>query len=523
MKPKREGEGWIRFVEPDIASPSLRDNTGDAERLIKGISAALRTAHVRIEFPLLKRVPSLLRKYEYRLKAAVYWGWTSWHVVDLCPLSPERSIYGLAVDLGTSTVVVRMLDLITGASLCERSFRNPQNEIGLDVLTRIHFAAQPDGLRRLQALLITKLNAVMAQLGAEQGIALESVAGMVVAGNTIMTHLFLGLDPSWICREPYTPVTNHPPIFEARELDLALNPLAPVLALPNIGSYFGGDLIAGILATGMAARPETSLFVDVGTNAEVVLGNREWLMGCAGAAGPALEGGVAGVGIMAGPGAIDKVTLDSRSGGFHFRTIENEPPVGFCGSGLIDLTAQLYLAGMIDEQGKFAPARCGALLKEDDGIKHLLLVPARDSGTGTDLTIAQADIDSLIRSKAAMYTILVTITKMVHLSLRDIRRIYIGGTFGSYIDPKSAVTIGMLPDVPLEVYAARGNTSLAGATQVLLSAEARESARRIRDRITYVELNVNQEFMNLFSAAKFLPHTDKALFPSVRVPENTGT
>ena len=522
MNSKKEVEGWIRFVEPDIAPPSLHDNTGDVERLIKGLSAALRAEDVCVDLSLLKRAPSLLREHEYRVGVAVWRGKTSWNVIGLFPRSPQQPIYGTAVDLGTSTVVIRMLDLMTGVAVDERSFLNPQNEIGLDILTRVHFAAQDGGLRKLQTVLIEKLNDELAYLAWEQGVAPESIMGMAVAGNTTMTHLFLGLDPYWMCREPYTPVTNNPPMVKASELNLALNPLAPVLVLPNIGSYFGGDLIAGILATGIAEQSEVSLFIDVGTNAEVVLGNRDWLMGCAGAAGPALEGGVASAGVMAGPGAIEKVAIDPHSGEWRIGTIANKPPVGICGSGLIDLVAQLYLAGMIDERAKFVPDRCGTNLKELDGMKHLVLVVSKDSGTGRELTLSQADIDSLIRSKAAMYTILVTITKMVSLSLKDIRKIYIGGTFGSYIDPESAVTIGMLPDVPLEVYAAHGNTSLAGTTQVLLSAEARDRAQQIRDRITYVELNVNQEFMNLFSAAKFLPHTDKALFPSVRLRENTG-
>jgi uncharacterized 2Fe-2S/4Fe-4S cluster protein (DUF4445 family) len=515
-------DGWIRCVEPDIAPPSLKDNRGDAERLTKGISAALRAENVSIDLSLLKRVPSILREHEYKVRVAVWRGATSWNVIGLLPWSSEESIYGLAIDLGTSTVVLRVLDLMTGVSVDERSFLNPQNDIGLDILTRIHFAAQDGGLRKLQTVLIDKLNDELAHLAKELGPAPESIMGLAVAGNTTMTHLFLGLDPYWMCREPYTPTTNNPPIIKAHELNLALNPLAPVLVLPNTGSYFGGDLIAGILATGMMEQDEISLFVDVGTNAEVVLGKREWLMGCAGAAGPALEGGVASVGMMAGPGVIDKVAIDSHSGEFHIRTIGHKPPVGICGSGLIDLVAQLYLAGMIDERGKFVPDRCGARLREHDDMKHLVLVQPEDSGTGTGLALNQTDIDSLLRSKAAMYTILVTISKMVNLSLKDIRKIYIGGTFGSYIDPESAVTIGMLPDLPLEVYTAHGNTSLAGTTRVLLSAEARDRAYRIRDRITYVELNVNQEFMNLFNAAKFLPHTDKALFPSVRVRENTG-
>jgi uncharacterized 2Fe-2S/4Fe-4S cluster protein (DUF4445 family) len=266
----------------------------------------------------------------------------------------------------------------------------------------------------------------------------------------------------------------------------------------------------------MTHQDEISILVDVGTNAEVVLGNREWLMGCAGAAGPALEGGVARMGMMAGPGVVDKVIADPETGEFRIRTIENKSPVGICGSGLIDLVAQLFLLGMIDLRGKYVKKKCGKRLRKVDGVNHFVLVFPQDSGTGNALTLSQPDIDALIRSKAAMYTILTTVTHMINVSIQDISRFYIAGTFGSYTDPRSAITIGMIPDLALETYKPLGNTSLTGASLALLSGEAREEIYKIRDRVTYVELNVNQEFMNLFSAAKFIPHTNRSLFPSVR-------
>jgi len=263
----------------------------------------------------------------------------------------------------------------------------------------------------------------------------------------------------------------------------------------------------------------------VGTNAEVVIGNRDWLMACAGAAGPALESGVADMGMMAAPGVIDSVVIDPDTVAFTVGTIperdtsaasENRGPIGICGSGLIDLVSQLFLAGMIDLMGKYVPDRCGERLTKMDGIRHLIVVPAEGSGTGKPLTLSQIDIDGLIRSKAAMYTILTTISRTVNIAFDEIGRFFVAGTFGSYINPRSAITIGMIPDLPLDTYVSLGNTSLSGATMALLDAGAQETLFRIRDRITYLELNVNQEFMNLFSAAKFLPHTDRSLFPSVK-------
>jgi uncharacterized 2Fe-2S/4Fe-4S cluster protein (DUF4445 family) len=339
---------------------------------------------------------------------------------------------------------------------------------------------------------------------------------MSVAGNTTMTHLLLGLNPYGLCREPYIPVINKPALIEANKLGLNIHPKAPVLICPNVGSYFGGDLIAGILALGMTDQEDVSILIDVGTNTEVVLGNREWLMACAGAAGPALEGGVASMGMMAGPGVIDKIVIEPESDEFRIRTIGNNAPLGICGSGLIDLVAQLFLAGMIDMRGRFVEGRCGKRLSSIEGMRHLVVVASEDSADGNDLTISQSDIDALLRSKAAMYTILTTITQMIHLSMKDIRHFYISGTFGSFIDPKSAITLGMLPDLPMKTYQPAGNTSLSGAELALRSEEARDEIFRIRDRVTYIELNVNQDFMNLFSAARFIPHTERSLFPSVK-------
>lgn len=495
----------------------MRDNTADVDRLVRGMRRALEGEDVFVDLAIDQKLPRTLRQYGYRVQAIVYRDRGGWHLIDILPREKNQRIYGLAVDLGTSTVVVRLLDLNGKQSLAESSFRNPQLEFGTDVLARIHYAAQNGGLKMLQSRLRDRLNSEVSQLTERLGIPNHQIMGLSASGNTTMTHLFLGLDPYWICREPYIPVRNKPELIPAKTLGLAIHPEAPVLVLPNAGSYFGGDLIAGILASGMTRRSDTAILLDVGTNAEVVIGNSEWLMACAGAAGPALEGGVAHMGMMAGPGVIDQVRIDPQSGEFILRTIGNHLPVGICGSGLIDLVSELFLTGMIDIRGKFVAAKCGSRLTETDGIKRLIVVSAKESGAGQPLTLSQPDIDALIRSKAAMYTILTTIANTVSIPLAEIPRFYISGTFGSYIDPRSAITIGMIPDRPLETYISLGNTSLEGAGMTLLSSQDKERAYRIRDQVTYLELNVNQEFMNLFSAAKFIPHTDRDLFPTVRV------
>ena len=505
---------WIKNVS--LSPPSLQDNTADSERLISALRAALQTEdEIQMDFSLLAKLPAVLRANDFRVRCIVYQDAGRWLVLDIRGMDDMRPAAGLAVDLGTTRVVLRLLDLASGRTLAESGFDNPQLTVGPDILTRIHFTESTGGLTELNDLIISGLNGAVADVCRQQQLQSEDIYFLAVAGNTTMTHLFLGLNPRWIIREPYIPVVNNPDILKAADLGLQVNSAARVLIFPNIGSYFGGDLIAGILYSGLHNASETAILVDVGTNAEVVVGNQNWLIACAGAAGPALEGGVTKMGMMAGPGVVDRIRIDPRTRQISLHTIADKPPRGICGSGVIDLAAQLYISGMIDIRGKLMPDACGKQLTETDGLKQLVVVPADRSATGLDLTISQADLDSLIRSKAAMYTILETITQSVGMELKELAEFYVAGTFGSFIDPRSAITIGMLPDLPIDNYRTLGNSSLGGAALALTSMTGLMEIENIRDRITYLELNVNQDFMNRFSAAKFIPHTDRTLFPSV--------
>jgi uncharacterized 2Fe-2S/4Fe-4S cluster protein (DUF4445 family) len=507
---------WLRAVS--LPPPSLQNNLADADRLAATLKAILQTDDaIHIDLTVLKKLPDLLRKSDFKIQCLLFKNRGQWSVLDVRGTGDLRPAAGLAVDLGTSRVMLRLLDLADGRILAETGFDNPQSTIGPDILTRVHFTETGGGLAKLNTLIIGGLNSAMVAACRIARIEPEDIYALAVAGNTAMTHLFLGLNPRWMIREPYIPVINKPEILKAADLGLQVNPAAGIYIFPNIGSYFGGDLIAGILYAGICSTSETALLVDVGTNAEVVAGNKSWLIACAGAAGPALEGGVTKMGMMAGPGVIDKIAIDPQSCEFELHTIEDKPPRGICGSGIIDLAAQLFLADMIDIRGKLIPANCGNRLKEIDGFTHLVVVPAGQSAVGCDLTVSQADLDSLIRSKAAMYTILETLTLSVGIQLKDLTTFYVAGTFGAFIDPRSAITIGMLPDLPLDCYKPLGNSSLGGAAQALTSAGSLAEIDRIRDRITYLELNVNQEFMNRFNAARFIPHTDMSLFPSVKV------
>jgi uncharacterized 2Fe-2S/4Fe-4S cluster protein (DUF4445 family) len=509
---------WIHTIS--LTPPSLKDNTADADRLIQALKSRLDTPVIDIDPDLLKVLPTVLRACKFKVRCILFKERHQWVLTGITEAQDPTPIAGLAIDLGTTRVVLRLIDLAGGSTLAESAFDNPQDSIGPDILARIHFAEKENGLKKLNTLIINGLNNAIVQLCESQHVKPQQIYALSVAGNTTMTHLFMGLDPKWIIREPYIPVVNSPGSVKAHALGLRVNPQARAWIFPNIGSYFGGDLIAGILFSEIHKKARTCILVDVGTNAEVVLGNENWLIACAGAAGPALEGGVTRMGMTAGPGVIDQIGVDSNTLEFNIHTIEELPPKGICGSGVIDLAAQLFLSGMIDSRGKLVPAACGSKIREIDGLLHLIVVPAAKAATGSDLTISQADLDSLIRSKAAMYTILETLTGSVGIAPEDLESFYVAGTFGSLINSESAITIGMLPDLPLDRYKPLGNSSLGGATLALKTDKYHQDIEQIRDRITYLELNVNQDFMNRFSAAKFLPHTNPKLFPSVKVGDH---
>jgi uncharacterized 2Fe-2S/4Fe-4S cluster protein (DUF4445 family) len=505
--------GWVHCIQ--LSPPCLGDNLADTDRLITALRLQVDAKTIHIDLSLMAQIPGILRQSNFRVVCTLFGCSHEYQLIEIQPAHNYLPVYGLAIDLGTTRVVLRFLDLIKQKTLVETSFENPQTSIAPDVLARIHYTDQDNGLQTLQNLIIGGINQEIQKTCECNSISFDRIQCMSIAGNTCMTHLFLGLPPHAIIREPYIPVINKHLVVSASELSINIHPKGRVLVFPNIGSYFGGDLIAGILSLDMIHQEETAIMVDVGTNAEVVLGNKDWMLACAGAAGPALEGGVSKIGMTAGPGAIERIHMTPDSEQFAWQTIGNKKPIGICGSGIIDLAAVLFRSGMLDIRGKFVPEKCKDRLVNSDGLLSFIVIPNNQSATGEDLTISQADIDSLIRSKAAMYTILNTITRSVGMALSDLSVFYVAGTFGAYIDPSAAITIGMIPDLPLECYRSVGNTSLEGASRILLSIADTEAIPKIYKHITYMELNVNQEFMNRFSAAKFLPHTDRRLFPNV--------
>ena len=497
-----------------LASPSIDDNISDLER-VKRALAESGVEGVRVSLPVASSIPAALRESDFQVTATVAFEKTPRLVCVEKGDTSGRNL-GLAIDLGTTNAVGALVDFSAGRVIAETSETNPQIAFGEDILTRIHHCLNKGGLDELQAAAVACINAIAQRLAGKAGVEARGITCASVSGNTTMAHLFLGLDPYNICRAPYVPVANRFGFMEARELGLNINPAASVYILPNVGSYVGGDVLAGILVSGMHLREEISILVDVGTNAEIVIGNRDWLLVCAGAAGPALEGGVVKHGMRAMPGTIDRIKIDPETFEPQYSVIggEGTKPRGICGSALIDLLSELFTVGLIDGRGKFIePPRSGRVI-EHEGRKAYVVVPAPESAQGVDIIFTETDIDNLVRTKAAMYTALSVVTREIGVDFKDVADFYIAGTFGQYIAADKAVGIGMVPDIELSKYKLLGNSSLTGASEVLLSRERLDEAERVASLITYKELNVSADFMSEFRGAMFIPHTDSSLFPS---------
>lgn len=487
----------------ELEPPSLLNNQADVDRLTKIISEHFEP--VTIPLALMNKISRVLRDADWRVTATLARFGTGWRLIEIEPGNTTKRHLGLAVDLGTTTVVCYLVDMGTGAVLATAAGFNGQVLHGDDILTRIFRAGEDQGLDKMQAAIVNTLNTLISNLAQEYQMNAWEIGAVVLGANTTMVHLLLGLDPARICREPYIPVVNIPGSVEAAQIGLQVNPHAPLYCLPGVGSYVGGDVIGGVLASDMYNQPELALFVDIGTNGEIVIGNRDWLVSCAGAAGPALEGGVAIHGMRAEPGAVFQVRIDADTGQVSYLTIGGEKAKGLCGSGLVDCLAELLMAGIINRAGKFKGNQ-----------QEFIVVPAADSATGKNITFTQVDIDNILRTKGAVNAAVEELLEGVGADMSQIETFYAAGAFGQYLDLESAITIGLYPDLPRERMIRLGNSSGEGARLVLLSEKHRKKAEEIARSITYFELNASATFMNKFVGSKFLPHTNLDYYPTVR-------
>ncbi|SFG47885.1 Uncharacterized 2Fe-2 and 4Fe-4S clusters-containing protein, contains DUF4445 domain [Desulfotomaculum arcticum] len=486
-----------------LEPPSLLNNLADVDRLKDKLPEGFHNAYMPL--PILNKVSEVLWGANWQVTVTLAQFNGIWQVIDVEPGDTSSRHYGIAVDIGTTTVVGYLVDLTTGKTLGSAADYNGQVQYGEDILTRIYLAADEGGRKKFQQAIVQTLNSLISRLINEFKISKHEISAVTVGANTTMVHLLLGLDPSRICMLPYIPVVNHPGFINAASLGLDINPLASLYCLPGVGSYVGGDIISGILASGMHKKTDLALFVDIGTNGEMVLGNSEWLTACAGAAGPALEGGVARHGMRAEPGAVYEVRIDEQTGAVHYKTVASQKPCGICGSGLVDCLAELLLAGVINRAGKFK-----------DSNKEFTVVPASEAENNTAITFTQTDIDNIMRTKGAVNAALEYLLESVGCRFEEIETFYAAGAFGQYLDLESAVTIGLYPDLQRDRMIRLGNSSGEGARLALISEDCLREAEEISRSITYFELNASEVFMNKFVGSRFLPHTNLDYYPTVK-------
>jgi uncharacterized 2Fe-2S/4Fe-4S cluster protein (DUF4445 family) len=498
-----------------LPQPILEENISDLERLYREIRRHREIPFLQTGLANVKKLGRLLRESHWEVTVTLGKRNGTVEVVLIEPGDNSKRNYGVALDIGTTTVVAELVDLNNKKTLSTKASHNRQASFGGDVITRMIYAEKEEGLERLHHAVVDTVNELIFASVTENNIDLNNVTSVVCAGNMTMSHLLLKVDPSYIRREPYVPTANFMPVIRAAEAGIKINPRGLLACLPGVSSYVGADITAGVFASGIDEAEELSMLIDVGTNGEIVLGNRELLICCSSSAGPAFEGSGVHSGVRAIQGAIQKVEIDPENYEVTYSTIGGASPIGICGSGYIDCLGGLLKAKIIDRSGKIRTGLSTPRLREAKEGLEFILVPAEESGTGRDIIVTQADITNLIRSKGAIYTALTILAKKMDTNLKDVAMIYIGGGFGNYLNIEKSIWIGLLPDLPREKFRFIGNSSLAGAKFTLLSYEAMRKVREIAERMTYIELSVEPSFMEEYVASLFLPHTDIHLFPTV--------
>jgi len=517
----REGEielhPSVRKYFVELQPPTLTDPSPDLTRLLWGIQKNGGPVAEKIYVPLevMREIPTLLRHSDWRVTGTIALVPGGYRLVDLQENDTSKRIFGAAVDLGSTTVVVYLWDLVTGRVVAVASNYNKQISCGEDILARVNFARK-NGIIKLQALAVESINAALTSASDSAGIDREDIYEVVVAGNTVMTHMLLGIDPAYIIAEPYVPVVQRALSVAAGRIGITGNQNCGLFVFPAVSDFIGGDIIADILSCGMSEREEISLLIDIGTNFEIVLGNREWMFSCAGAAGPALEGGEVLFGMRANPGAIEKITIDPYTLNPTYATINNTKPRGITGSGLIDLLAGLITACVIDRTGRINTRIENKRIRTGSHFPEFVVVWAGETDIGKDIVITENDIKNLIMSKASIHAACVTLMKEAGVTRHDLFTLYFAGAFGNYIDKKNATIIGLIPEIELDRIKNIGNGAVTGANLALINRRERKTLDEIAKKIAYIELNAEPSFMDEYTSSTFLPHTDLTLFPMVQ-------
>ena len=464
----------------------------------------------------MQTLPQTIRASNGKVTVTLCEEENKYEIINLEPGDRSHCHFGIAVDVGTTTIAVHLVDLSKCAILATLTDYNGQIPCGLDVISRINYARRKGGLEELRKRALETVNRLICKATESREIDLQELCEAAISGNTTMTHMVLGINPEYIRLGPYVPALLESAIFPAKDVGISINPQAKICFSPGIGSYVGGDITAGILCTDLSKGVgETNLFLDIGTNGELVAGNNEFLMACACSAGPAFEGGGIEFGMRAAQGAVEKVEVDGRSGRAKYWTIGNVMPKGICGSGMISLVAELYFKGMIDSAGKLDRSKAPDNLIITGRQARYIVVPAREAGQGKAITVSDADIENIVRAKAAIYSACCLMLSHLEIGFDDLAHVYIAGGFGRFLDIEKAIAIGLLPDVAREKFVYVGNASLSGSYRLLVSGEQRRLQKELARRITYIDLSDDPRYMDHYTAALFLPHTDLNRFPSI--------
>jgi len=421
------------------------------------------------------------------------------------------SNYGLAIDVGTTTIAILLVDLISGKILGRESGLNRQITYGEELIPRIAFAGDPNGLKKLQMEVVKSINNIVDHLASRIGVENEEIADICAGGNTVMNHLLAGMDPTYLSMANVE-VSRKPIITESKAVGIHANPDAYLYCLPNVSRFLGGDAVGDVIASGMYDSDKISLIVDMGTNGEIVFGNKSWLVSCSCASGPAFEGEGIKFGMRAMRGGIEHVKIDSKSFESEYTVTGDTLPKGICGSGIIDLAAEMFSVGILDFAGKIVKSRTPLVRKGRDGLEYVV-VPAEKTAIGRDIVITQRDMDYVMDSKAAACGAITVLMKKLKLSIYDVQSLYLAGAFGAYTDLRNATKLGIFPEFPKAKICPIGNGSLSGAYATLLSVENREKARAIAENMVYIDLLVDVEFTERYSEAIYIPGK-KEFFPS---------
>ena len=512
---------FVRAFYLEIEPPSLVDNTTDFERLKRELSRQHGVSGLTADLPVLRKLAQTLRDADWKVTAVLEMhNWARKEpprLLDIKLGNVTDRVFGVAVDIGTTSVVVYLVDLTNAQVVDTAAEYNKQISCGEDIISRIVYAKKPGGLEQLQRLVVQTINELLDQLCERNGIEPGEIYMMTAAGNTTMIHLFLKLWPEPIRLEPYIPTVRHPLPVKASELGLHVNPEATVDCLPGVGSYVGADITAGVLSSGTFATEQLTLFMDIGTNGEMVLGNFDWLISCACSAGPAFAGSGVKSGMRATVGAIEEVWINGETYEPTYRTIGNAPPEGLCGSGIISLLAEMFITGVVDKGGRINRSLDTPRIRVGEhGPEYVVAWKEETRHKEEDIVITEVDIANLLRAKAAIYAGSRTLARAVGIQLADVEQVLIGGAFGKYINVEKAIQIGLLPDMPWDRFKFLGNTSALGAYISLVCPEMRRKVVEIADKMTYLELSADNTFTEEFTSALFFPHTDIDNFPSVK-------